>query len=477
MGDTQDLDRRMFLRAAAVTAGAVAIGGAGALLTGEADAKKRRRCRGPGTDTGLTWSGRNSLYIPPVVDLGSGAPYTLTAATATVPIGGGATAGAWTYNGRIPGPTLFARQGQTVRLDVPNQLAQGHIVHWHGMVVDHPNDGHPVQEVAPGGTYSYNFPIIQRAALNFYHPHSHMHTGEQVAMGMAGGFLIRDTEEEAVGLPSGSHEVPLVIRDASLDAAGNMKFSSASKGFFGTFGMVNGIRDAFLRVDKGLYRFRIVAGTNARVLQLRLSDGTPFSLIGNDGGLLAAPAQVSEITMSPGERVDVLVDFRGRALGSQLMLQDVPTGWNLVGFLVAYTCANSANAPTTLPAIETLANPVRTRTFTLDGMTAINGLSYDINRIDFQVPFGEVERWVFSTGGNGPHPVHIHGASFQVISRTGGRAQTYPWESGWKDTVLLEDGETVEILIRFDGYRGLYLIHCHQLGHEDGGMMQNFEVV
>jgi len=120
---------------------------------------------------------------------------------------------------------------------------------------------------------------------------------------------------------------------------------------------------------------------------------------------------------------------------------------------------------------------VRTRNFSFDGMTKINGREYDINRIDFTVPFGETELWRFTTNGNAPHPVHVHGASFQVQSRSGGRGQVFPWERGWKDTVLLEDRETVEVRIRFDAFRGLYLLHCHKLEHEDMGMMANFEVV
>jgi FtsP/CotA-like multicopper oxidase with cupredoxin domain len=110
-------------------------------------------------------------------------------------------------------------------------------------------------------------------------------------------------------------------------------------------------------------------------------------------------------------------------------------------------------------------------------MSKINGKLYDMHRIDFSVPFGKTERWRFRTNGNAPHPVHVHGASFQVVSRTGGRNRLYPWEAGWKDTVLLEDRETVEVLVRFDAYKGVYLMHCHKLEHEDMGMMSNFEVV
>ena len=472
MSEASGFDRRMFLRAAGVAAGAVALGGAGALLTGEADAKRVKQPRQP------SWPDKNLIQFPPVVDVASlSAPYELTARNATVNIGGGQMASIWSYDGRMPGPTFFARTGDNVRINLLNELAQDHITHWHGLVAPYEDDGHPMSQVPTGSSYSYDFPIVQRASLNFYHPHTDMMTGEQVAMGMAGGFLIRDDEEVALGLPSGEREVPLVLRDATLDASSNMKFSGASKGFFGTFPLVNGIQDAYMRVHQAVYRFRILAGTNARVWQLKLSNDAAFTLIGNDGGLLASSTQVARLDLSPGERADVLIDFRQMPVGTQLLLQDVGTGWDLLGFLVSRSASDPYVLPTTLSTIAPLSNPVRTRTFTFDGMSAINGLSYDMHRVDFQVPLGDTERWVFSSGGSGPHPVHVHGASFQVISRTGGRGQLYPWESGWKDTVLLEDNETVEILIRFEHYRSLYLIHCHQLGHEDGGMMSNFEVV
>jgi FtsP/CotA-like multicopper oxidase with cupredoxin domain len=210
---------------------------------------------------------------------------------------------------------------------------------------------------------------------------------------------------------------------------------------------------------------------------LALSNGASFTVVGNDGGLLERSVAVPDPDLSPGERLDLLVDFSGLPVGTTIMLRDTRAGWNLLEFRVVRSGTTAGTIPTNLSTIEKLANPVATRDFSFDGMTKINGREYDMGRIDFQVPFGQVERWRFRTNGNAPHPVHVHGASFQVQKRTGGRNQTYAWESGWKDTVLLEDRETVEVLIRFDAYRGLYLMHCHKLEHEDMGMMSNFEVV
>jgi FtsP/CotA-like multicopper oxidase with cupredoxin domain len=304
-----------------------------------------------------------------------------------------------------------------------------------------------------------------------------MLTGEQVALGLAGAFIINDAVEDALNLPGGSHEMPLVVRDTTFDRTGNIQYKPRSGGFLGDVPLVNGTRDPYLEVDTAVYRFRVLGGANARIFRLTLSNGAAFRLIGNDGGLLESATNVTTTDLAPGERLDLLVDFRGLPIGTKVMLRDSLAGWDLLEFRVTRAVSDATVLPTALSTIAKLANPVRTRSFSFDGMTKINGLEYDMNRIDFRVPFGDVERWTFRTNGNAPHPVHIHGASFQVVSRTGGRNRTFPWETGWKDTVLLNDRETVEVLIRFDSYRGLYLMHCHKLEHEDMGMMSNFEVV
>jgi len=418
---------------------------------------------------------RNPLKIPPAA---SPTSYALQAAPATVDIGGGKLSNVLAYNGFFPGPTFRANTGDSVNVQFTNGLTEETTVHWHGMIVPTAADGHPRDVVMPGGSYSYQYPIIQRAALNWYHPHPHMMTGEQVALGLAGAFILNDAEEAALGLPSGAYEVPLIIRDVKLDRAGNLTYNAKSSGFLGDIAMVNGTRDPKLDVDTAIYRFRVLCGSNARLFKLALNNGAQFTLIGNDGGLLETAATIGQIEISPGERFDLLVDFRNLAVGTKVMLQDLNSGWNLLEFNVTRQVSIAGGLPTgTLSSVTPLSNPVVTREFSFDGMSRINGKVYDINRIDFQVPFGQTELWRFTTGGNAPHPVHVHGASFQVQSRSGGRGVLFPWESGWKDTVLLQDGETVEVLIRFDGYRGLYVMHCHKLEHEDMGMMANFEVI
>jgi FtsP/CotA-like multicopper oxidase with cupredoxin domain len=455
------VSRRAFIGAAAGSAAWLAAGGPGSWLSNSVLAGK------PSATT------RNPLYLP-----GTTAPagLMLTAAPGSIALGSGKTSRAWVYNGGMPGPTIVARTGDTATIALKNGLTQPTITHWHGMLVNHENDGHPMEAIGPGATYNYDFPILNRAALNWYHPHPHMLTGEQVAMGLAGAFVIRDEEEDALGLPSGRYEVPLVIRDTSLDTAGNMQYKPRSGGFEGPTPLVNGTLNPTLPVDDTVYRFRILGGANARIFRLALSTSEPFHVIGNDGGLLPSSVEGTQIDLAPGERLDVLVDFRGKK-GTKVMLRDLRAGWDLLEFNVTGTGPTQVTIPQTLSTIAALGNPVRTRSFSFDGMTKINGREYAMDRIDFEVPFDTVEKWTFTTNGNAPHPVHVHGASFQVVDRRGGRNKVFPWERGWKDTVLLEDRETVDVLIRFDTYRGIYLMHCHKLEHEDMGMMSNFKVV
>ena len=409
---------------------------------------------------------------PPVMGL-------LSCAPAYANLGDGVARRVWAYNGQFPGPTWVARRGDIVSVNLHNGLSEETITHWHGLHVDYVNDGGPRLAIGPGQRYNYNFPIIQRASLNFYHPHPHMLTGKQVCLGLAGAFIIRDNEEDALRLPAGRYEAPLVIRDASFDNQGNLAYNPTSSGFNGKFPLVNGTLRPTMNVDRGVYRFRVLNGANARVFRLAFSNGAPFTVIGNDGGLLRAPASVAQIELGMGERLDLLVNFSGLgAAGQSVMLRCLDERWDLLRFVATGLPGYDYVVPGVLSTINPLVGPSQpTRTFNFDGMSRINGQRYDMERIDFQVPFGVVERWRFITGGNAPHPVHVHGASFQVVSRTGGRGRLFPWESGWKDTVLLNDRETVDVLVRFDAYHGLYVIHCHQLEHEDMGMMSNFEVV
>lgn len=425
----------------------------------------------------------NPLFIPP----SAGASASLVAASGMTTLGDGKPCKALLYNGHLPGPTFDVRAGENVSVAFSNDLAADTTVHWHGLIVPPAVDGQPHEAVQSGAGFDYSFTVKQRAGMSWYHPHPHLATASQVAYGLAGGFIIRDSVEDALDLPSGPYEVPLVLRDASVDKAGNLSYNGKASGFSGSIPLANGTRDAEFPVDQTWYRFRILIGSNSRLFRLALTSGASFRLIGNDGGLLPQAVDLTQMELSPGERVDVLVDCTGVAANQTVGLVDGNSGWTLLR-LKGTGKAGGTGSTATVPVAGAILSqdepgfdqetPVRTRLFSFDGMTRINGLVYDMHHNSFDVPAGDLEEWVFRTNGNAPHPIHVHGASFQVMSRQGGRRTLFPWEQGWKDTVLLHDRETVTVRLRFDsGYKGRYLLHCHKLEHEDAGMMLNFTVV
>lgn len=472
------ISRRTFLHAG--IAAAATAGGLGAWGTwAQAAPPPGKGGGGGGGGTAL------ALHVPPVLQASEDGWMHLTAATGMAQGISGLM-----YNKSLPGPTVEVRRGGTVRAHVHNELSEPTTVHWHGLVVPTAADGQPHDAIPAGKSFSAAFPIVQRASLNWYHPHPHLATASQVAYGLAGAFIIRDDEEDKLSLPGEKYEVPLIIRDANIDRQGNLTYSSKTNGFLGNVPLVNGTRDAGLEVDRSWYRFRILNGANARIFKLTLSPESPFRLIGNDGGLLPKSVDVAELEIAPAERLDVLVDCTGLGTDNEIRLLDASSGWTLLKLVgtgaAAGTGGIDANSTTPVPTAggslssdgpQFSADVSAKRTFSFDGMTRINGQVYDMDLISFRVRQGDVEEWEFRTNGNAPHPVHIHGASFQVISRTGGRNKLFPWEAGWKDTVLLHDREVVTVRIAFTEYAGRYLMHCHKLEHEDAGMMLNFEVL
>ena len=265
-------------------------------------------------------------------------------------------------------------------------------------------------------------------------------------------------------------------------------------GHLGDIPFVNGAPTPYLVVDRTLYRFRILNGSNARIYSVALSDGRPLALIGNDGGLLDGVEFLDSVLLGPAERIDVLVDFSADAPGDRVLLQSRPfslfggppssqgVGMDLMSFVISNSAAQQATVPsalTPLPAAPD-ATGARIQTFHFTSMMAshrINGRSFDMTRVDAQIPLGDVEVWRFTNPTGIPHPVHMHSTQFRVLSRSGGRGRVLPWERGLKDTVLLLPFESVDVVVHFPEYRGLYLLHCHNLEHEDAGMMLNFEVV
>lgn len=435
----------------------------------------------------------NQLRIPPTFTGGD-----LRAHATNVEIWPGYQTAVLAFNGTTPGPTIHVARGATFSARLANALTEPLTVHWHGVLAPANMDGHPNDPIAVGTTRDILFPVNQQAGTYWYHAHTDQRTARQAYLGLAGAFIVDDPGEDVLGLPSGDHDVILLAADKRPNASKQIPYAptimDTMSGFLGTEVLVNGTPEAWLSVDRGTYRFRLINGSNARIFKVGLSDGSAFHLVANDAGLLPRARQVTTLMLPPGARAELLLDFSTRAVGSVATLRslDFPGGGlggmggpeqgTAMDILKLYVDRDGqpAPAPSTLAAFQPYdpAKARRTRQFliSMGGMThLINGSIYSLGRIDFSVPWDELEIWEFQNGSDEFHPMHPHGAHFQVLSRTGS-TEMPPEDTGAKDTVLLNPNETVRVLIKFDSVAGLFVQHCHNLEHEDDGMMQNFMV-
>ncbi len=408
------------------------------------------------------------------------------------------------YRDGLLGPVIKATKGETINVQLQNNLSEKTNVHWHGLILPENMDGHPKDVFASGSSYNYILPIQQRAGTYWYHPHPHETTARQVFMGLAGMFIVNDNEETSLTLPSGDAEIPLIIQDKRF-AGSSLDYSPTDDeimtGYLGEQITVNGIFSPYANVSKGWVRLRLLNGSTARVYNLALSNGMPFHVIGTDGGLLAAPETAPNIMLAPGERADVLVDFSSLAIGQELLLVSHkfskynPQGrqaFSIMKFKVNDKPSTDFTLPTTLSTLVRIptSSSVKTRMFDIAAMIggngghggmgrhSINGKIFEMERIDETVQAGTTEIWEFDNRmGDEIHPMHIHGVQFQMLERMGGRGDLIATEKGWKDTVLLMPGEKVRLIMTFPQYKGTFVLHCHNLEHEDDGMMLNYKIV
>jgi FtsP/CotA-like multicopper oxidase with cupredoxin domain len=275
------------------------------------------------------------------------------------------------------GPIIRVRQGQRVRVNFQNNLplGQASIVHWHGLILPEDMDGHPRFAIAPGQTYVYEFEVINRAGMNWFHPHPDMLTGQQAYAGLAGLFIVTDPEETALNLPTGAYEVPIVLQDRTFDAnnqllylgskigttrksgmggmnnsdrsgMGHMGDMSSMMGFLGEQLFVNGKPNFILAAATRVYRLRILNGSNSRIYKLAWSNGDLLTVIGTDGSLLAQPVGKKYVMLAPGERIDVWADFSKLKVGTELTLNSLAfSGAENVGGSSMGGMMSSNNAP------------------------------------------------------------------------------------------------------------------------------------
>jgi blue copper oxidase len=402
-------------------------------------------------------------------------------------------------NNSYPGPTVRINKGDIFTANFLNSHNEDATIHWHGLSVPELMDGHPKDAVHPGNSKTYTFPVLNRAGTYFYHSHADMLTAKHVYKGFAGFFIVDDPAQPSYGLPAGNYDVPLCIQDHRIADIPNFTYSPGMDemhyGYLGDTVLVNGTPDAYFEVSKTLYRFRLLNGSNARVYKIALSDNSPFHIIGTDGGLKDVPGQVTSFMLSPGERVEILVNFSSYTIGQSLTLKSLAYSWsgsgtyrqgidlNILRFDVTGTNSSGGVIPASMTPI-TFYDPagayVRNLNLTYIGgsmnMHRINGWTFEMMTSKWDTPLLSLEEWRIFNQTSDFHPMHAHGVLWQIYSRNG-NTNLSPNDKGWKDTVLINAGETVRVLVKFVDYKGMYLFHCHNLEHEDDGMMVNFTVI
>jgi spore coat protein A len=388
------------------------------------------------------------------------------------------------------------------------------VVHLHGGHVPAAVDGYPESTFLTGNSVVYEYPNNQQAAPLWFHDHALGITRLNVYMGLAGIYIVRDPVESALNLPQGEFEIPLVIQDRVLDQNGQLVYPADwEEMFFGDLILVNGKVWPYLEVKRGKYRFRALGGSNSRTYTLSLDDGTPtpvtFWQIGTDGGLLPAPVALTEVTIGPGERADLVMDFEGYGNNDEITLvNSAPApfpgdpGVGVVPNVMQFRVAAGGNPdtdplPATLREVPPLLeqDTVQTRQLVLKKEAEacagshwlINGLKWD-DITEFPVE-GTTELWEFVNDSGVMHPMHLHLDFFQILNRQafeeiggeivpiGDPIPPDANEAGWKDTARVNPQEILRVIAQFHDYLGKYPYHCHILEHEDHEMMRQFQVV
>jgi spore coat protein A len=435
----------------------------------------------------------------------------------------------WGFGSSSPGPTLETESGKGMLVEWANELPREHflpidhsihgaesdkpdvrsVVHLHGAKVPPESDGYPENWYVPGKSATYYYPNQQDAALLWYHDHTLGVNRLNVLAGLFGLFVVRDPVEEALNLPRGKYEVPLVLCDRMFDLDGQLYYPVAQNStnpwvseFRGNAILANGKLLPYLDVEPRKYRFRVLNAANGRFFRLALTNGQTLQQIGTDQGLLPAPVALKQVVLAPAERADLVLDFSDHA-GEQIVLKN-DFAQPVMQFRVSRTkVSDSSSLPAALRPVPRIAESevVKTRDLRLGEINDLRGESVAVllNDAHWNMPVTEnpvlnsVEIWNLMNVTDDVHPIHLHLVRFQILDRRRFDAFAYqnrgvlkywgdaippePGETGWKDTVRADPGMVTRIIMRFEGFAGRYVWHCHILEHEDNEMMRPYDVI
>jgi spore coat protein A len=406
------------------------------------------------------------------------------------------------YNGTWPGPTIVAHRGRPSIVTQTNQLGHPITVHNHGHKAPPQDDGHPADLVAPGASREYRYPNDQAAGTFWLHDHTMNVTGPNLWNGLASMYIIKDDIWDRLNLPSGEFDVPLIIQDRKFHGDGTFNYPSPP---FGDVACVNGARTPRMQVARRRYLFRLLNGSDHRVFRMLMqpfnyergvsAPYVPFKVVASDGGLLSRSVYKEALVIAPAERYAIVVDFSNYPVGSSVVMRNtfaVPPPQLPLADIMRFDIVRDAPDDSSPTPDVLLPTPIErfdpdkadvTRVVELGradsdvpdhGNWQINGKMYDPARIDFRAKLGQTEVWNLVNSTNANHTIHVHLVQFQIIELEGGLPPEE--QRGWKDTVLLTPNVNAKIMMRWEGYKGLYVFHCHIIGHEDQAMMAQIEV-
>ncbi len=404
-----------------------------------------------------------ALPVPPLLEMRRGQPLYLSMQRTHWQFSD-SKAPVWGFNGRYLGPTVRVRNGDDVKMVYSNRLSEPVAVTVSGLQTPGVLTGNGARLMSPGVDWSPIVPIRQQAATCWYHAITPNKMGPHIYNGLAGMWIVEDDVSRGLTIPGryGVDDFPIIIQDKRFDSFGQPEYPQTGEtGFLGDTLLTNGAQGPYVEVGRGWVRLRLLNASNARRYTLSLSDGRPFHLVANDGGLLPAPIAMPQINLAPGERREVLIDVSkgdevsitagasagvvdrlrsffepSSLLNSSLVLTLRPTG------LMALS---TQPLPANLKGVDRLDGSIaRSREFVLgDAIPGISGAIWDPMRINTESLQGTWERWIINA--EMPQPFHVQGAQF-FVSAVNGAAPSVE-DSGWKDTVWV-DGK-VELLVRF----------------------------
>jgi len=415
------------------------------------------------------------------------------------------------------GPTLIFNKGANVNITVNNQIGDTTTVHWHGIHLPSKWDGGPHTPIMASASWNPTFTVMDNAATYWYHPHLHGKTALQAIKGAAGLIIVRDPIEAALNLPRkyGVDDFPVVVQCQQYDAANQ----AMPLGMQDSTILVNGARANYgytvnANMPAQVVRMRLLNASGERAFNFGFTANKQFKIIASDGGLLNTPVNTTRIRLAPGERAEILLDLNGMngqvihlmSYASELPMgiqggptMPMPSGppmdsplngidFNIMQIsVVPQTASPVTTIPTTLttntPYSVGSANITRTIRFTadsamvMDGPFYFNDSTFNMMRIDYEIPINNIEIWKLVNETMVAHPFHIHDVQFYLFDRNG---STPPAEElGRKDVVLVPPGDSVMFITKFEDFADTiipFMYHCHILMHEDAGMMGQFVV-